>query len=120
MKYRKKPVVVDAIQWIANDISTQNAQQFVGRMENMDGDIDGERFYRSTALYNEPDEDTGNRERIWPDDPINGGRLWIETNHTWALIESGEWIIRDSRGAYPCKPDIFTATYEPVTEEQNA
>jgi len=29
----------------------------------------------------------------------------------------GDWIIRMANGAlYPCKPDIFAATYEPVGE----
>ena len=28
---------------------------------------------------------------------------------------AGDWIIRGVRGEhYPCKPDIFEATYEPV------
>lgn len=31
-------------------------------------------------------------------------------------IVDGDWIIPepDNRGFYPCKPDIFDATYEPV------
>ncbi len=29
----------------------------------------------------------------------------------------GDWIIRGMKGeVYPCKPDIFEATYEPVAE----
>ncbi len=29
--------------------------------------------------------------------------------------EKGDWIIQGVKGEiYPCKPDIFTATYEPV------
>ena len=29
----------------------------------------------------------------------------------------GDWIIRDVRGEfYPCKPDIFEATYEEITD----
>jgi hypothetical protein len=31
-----------------------------------------------------------------------------------------DWIIRGVRGElYPCKPDIFAATYEPADEPQN-
>ncbi len=31
--------------------------------------------------------------------------------------EVGDWIIRGIKGEfYPCKPDIFEATYEPVSE----
>lgn len=28
----------------------------------------------------------------------------------------GEWIIRDTRGFYPCKADVFADTYEPSEE----
>lgn len=32
-------------------------------------------------------------------------------------ISDGDWIIRGVKGEYyPCKPDIFEATYEPVTQ----
>jgi len=31
------------------------------------------------------------------------------------VAEPGDWIIRGVKGeVYPCKPDIFEATYEPV------
>lgn len=32
------------------------------------------------------------------------------------LVNAGDWIITESDGSghYPCAPDIFTATYEPV------
>lgn len=34
-------------------------------------------------------------------------------------IEPGDWIIPEPDGVhyYPCKPDIFAATYEPIDEE---
>ena len=36
----------------------------------------------------------------------------LEGNHTAA---QGDWIIKGVKGeVYPCKPDIFTATYESV------
>lgn len=33
-------------------------------------------------------------------------------------IVKGDWIIPepDNRGFYPCKPDIFAATYDPIVE----
>ena len=37
------------------------------------------------------------------------------TAHT---LTDGDWIIKGIKGEfYPCKPDIFAATYEPVAEE---
>lgn len=39
----------------------------------------------------------------------------IETLEGSMLASPGDWIIRGLRGElYPCKPDIFAATYEPV------
>jgi len=32
------------------------------------------------------------------------------------VADPGDWIIRGVQGEfYPCKPDIFDATYEPAT-----
>lgn len=34
------------------------------------------------------------------------------------LVSWGDWIIRGVKGElYPCKPDIFAATYEKVTTD---
>lgn len=43
----------------------------------------------------------------------------VETIHGQRTdIKFGDWIIWEGKGfyAYPCKPDIFEATYEPVEE----
>lgn len=33
------------------------------------------------------------------------------------MASPGDWIIRDVKGeCYPCKPDVFAATYEPVED----
>ena len=40
----------------------------------------------------------------------------IETLEGTMRAEVGDWIITGVKGErYPCKPDIFAATYEPVT-----
>lgn len=47
------------------------------------------------------------------------GRHWVEipTLEGVMCAENGDWIIRGIKGEYyPCKPDIFDATYEPVDE----
>lgn len=42
---------------------------------------------------------------------------YIDTLEGRMRVNSGDWIIKGLRGEfYPCKPDIFAATYEPVTE----
>jgi len=41
----------------------------------------------------------------------------ILTLDSVAVASIGDWIVKGTRGEfYPCKPDIFWATYEPVEE----
>jgi hypothetical protein len=48
-----------------------------------------------------------------PDGTIDG--LSIFTIEGRMKADFGDWIIRGVKGEfYPCKPDIFDATYEPV------
>jgi hypothetical protein len=47
----------------------------------------------------------------YPDD----GSMLIDTLEGTMQAQPGDWIIRGVKGElYPCKPDIFAATYEPV------
>jgi hypothetical protein len=40
---------------------------------------------------------------------------WIDTLEGGHIVCPGDWIIRGVKGElYPCKPDIFVATYEQV------
>jgi hypothetical protein len=50
-----------------------------------------------------------------------GGSAFVVTAHGQkAYLAAGDWVIAEpgGRGHYPCKPDIFAATYEPVGEGQ--
>lgn len=45
------------------------------------------------------------------------GSPYVVTIHgQWTLVADGDWIITEPDGVhhYPCKPDIFEATYEPT------
>lgn len=43
------------------------------------------------------------------------GKAIIQTLEGEMLVSDGDWIITGVKGEkYPCKPDIFEATYEPV------
>ncbi len=43
------------------------------------------------------------------------GQIVIHTLEGMHLASPGDWIIQGVKGElYPCKPDIFEATYEPV------
>jgi len=86
MKYRKKPVVIEAVQW--------------------------------QGKYSHPPE--------WPDwfrDAVQSGILHNDEQNPKVLLvntfegpltaQPDDWIIQGVKGElYPCKPDIFAATYE--------
>ena len=46
---------------------------------------------------------------------LPGGGMTIETLEGKMRANVGDWIIQGVKGElYPCKPDIFAATYEPA------
>lgn len=94
MKYRKKPVVIDAVQLIDNDKSIANAVEFV-----LDIDMDTSLIGKS-ATINKVREDKG---------------FYISTLEGEMKASFGDYIIKGVNGEfYPCKPDIFEKTYEKV------
>lgn len=78
-KYRKKPVVIEAMQWTGGNLS----EVF---------DFANERAYTEDAT------------------------LLIRTAEGPLTASVNDWIIKGVKGEfYPCKPDIFAVTYDPVT-----
>jgi len=83
MKFRKKPVVIEAVQFTRSRASRHAALEFTG-----------------LAAF-------------WRDN--NGGEMVIRTLEGDLIASQGDWIIKGVKGEfYPCKPDIFDATYERV------
>lgn len=87
-KYRKKPVVIDAF-----------------RLPQQDEEV-GSEFHdwcAEVGFFN------------WASD--RDGSLEIPTLEGTLTASPGDWIIKGVKGEfYPCKPDIFTMTYDKVTE----
>ena len=84
-KYRKKPVVVEAVQW-----DGKNRKEIRAWAGNV-------------VFVNYADSSDKN--------------LYIETLEGQMVARIGDWIIKGIKGEfYPCKPDIFEATYEEVTQ----
>lgn len=99
MKYRKKPVVIDAILWNGSNI--EEAVEFI-----KDGKPD---------LTHLPDDgiSVGPTIGFIP----ASGDLLIPTLEGKMTARAGDIIIRGVNGEfYPCKPDIFEKTYEKVEE----
>ena len=89
MKYRKKPVIIEAIQF------EDNSDRIIEIHEFMGGD---------TIRVNYEDKDN----------PY----LKIETLEGIMKASVGDYIIKGVNGEfYPCKPDIFEKTYERMTDE---
>lgn len=87
-KFRKKPVVVGAVQF--------------------SGTNHAEVFAFCPIARNDADD---------PESVSN--RLWIPTLEGGHVASPGDWIIKGVKGEfYPCKPDIFDATYEPATSSR--
>lgn len=86
-RYRKKPIVVEAVQW------------------REDGDHLKVIPYRNRAGI------TNNRCKHCEKPLFFHG--WIQTLEGGHIVCSGDYIIKGVKGEfYPCKPDIFEQTYE--------
>lgn len=83
MRFRKKPVVIEAVQFTGHN-------QFA--VVAFCGGVSG-------------------RASIHPRDDA----MLIATLEGDMRADVGDWIIKGVKGEfYPCKPDIFAATYEPA------
>lgn len=50
--------------------------------------------------------------------PINDATMLLNTLEGTIRAQVGDWIIKGVAGEfYPCRPDIFAATYEEVLED---
>lgn len=86
MRYRRKPVVVEAVQW--------NVERRLDEMPDW--------FHAALS-----------EGRI---DMAGEGMLYIETlEGVTTTAQANDWIIRGAQGEiYPCRPEIFAATYDPM------
>ena len=95
MKYRKKPVVVDAVQWFKHG-DNPAVELFID-----------ENHLVNTGAICEGLESCGGLL-------IDHGS--IKTLEGWHIVCPNDWIITGIKGEkYPCKPDIFELTYEKVS-----
>ncbi|MFG3509689.1 hypothetical protein ACGF5F_29775 [Streptomyces sp. NPDC047821] len=77
--------------------------------------------YRKRPVEIEAIQFTGNfselEKFVGGDAEFRGGQLVIATLEGAMHASPNDWIIRGVEGEfYPCKPDIFEATYEAVSE----
>lgn len=90
MKFRKKPVVIEAVQWTGDNL--YEVIEFTGRHES-------------------------SKDWTWEQyrDIVRKDGLKIFTLEGSMMASVGDWIIKGVKGeVYPCKPDIFEQTYENI------
>jgi len=89
-KFRKKPVVIEAIQF------------------NGSNKIECIEFTNQTA-FARSEKDINGAVKFWV--------ISIPTLEGDMIASPNDWIIKGVNGEfYPCKPDIFEKTYEPINE----
>ncbi len=90
-KFRKKPVVIEAVCYTGrNGFTIQQWSNF--------------EIVESPVLEPSSDNPTGDY-------------LQIKTLEGVMIANLGDWLIKGVKGEfYPCKPDIFAATYELVED----
>lgn len=95
-QFRKKPVVIEAMRWPGlPDITGPDRRNELNYMDVFD----------DWMVANQGDRKCKYR----------GNKVIIPTLEGDMEAAPGDWIIRGVQGElYPCKPDIFAATYEAV------
>jgi len=89
--YRKKPVVIDAFRWTGAADQIEDPDWIVGALRS------------GVATFHYPS--------------FGVVEIHIKTLEGIMVASQGDYIIRGIKGEiYPCKPDIFDATYEPVED----
>lgn len=102
MKFRKKPVVIEAFRWTGGPDQTEDPVWMIDALK------------RGEATRGSGDLAAGDARFIRDTE----GRVYciaIETLEGTVRAQVGDYIIKGVKGEiYPCKPDIFEATYDPA------
>lgn len=103
MKYRKNPVVIDAIQLTRNNI--REVYELIHATKLDFSKITTERYFDDYIM--------SVRENGMDIPTLEDG----DDKRAKHVATIGDWIIKGIKGEfYPCKPDIFEMTYEAVKD----
>lgn len=102
-KYRKKPVVIEAVQYIRG--KEVPAVEFLGGYDRNIHEVKIGEYETDVAIFTHD----------WYD---QGCTIKIKTLEGLMNVSDSDYIIKGVHGEfYPCKPDIFEKTYEEVKED---
>ena len=123
--FRKKPVKIKAMQWDGTDQRADELWEWTAKASAI-----GNAWPTHFMVLGE--DDAYDVFGCYDDDmePVPGNEVEhrmaqgytavvYDTLHgTWVNVSTGDWIIRGVEGEfYPCRPDVFAETYEPLGEE---
>jgi hypothetical protein len=90
VKYRKRPIVIDAIQWTGEN--WEEVREFCRRLDG----------FSAVVFWDHGDD-----------------AVFIDTLEGTMRAGLGWYIIRGAHGEfYPCRADVFRDTYEPVVDKE--
>ena len=96
MKFRKKPVVIEAVHLTRGEQSIAEVLRFIGQKVDLKSSIDQDKFTDYCYI-------------------VEREGLQIHTLEGVMTANINDWIIKGVNGEfYPCKPDIFDKTYDVV------
>lgn len=88
--FRKKPVVIEAVQWTGSNL--EEVQALTGPANFYAVEADDRR-----------------------DDPDITAEVWDKLHSTWVGVKDGQSVIRGVKGEfYPIDADVLAETYEPA------
>lgn len=102
--YRKRPVVIEAVRF--------------------DGVIFGDHGMYNVLFDTADDLPAWLRDALINEvmfaTPYDPDFLFVKTEEGLMEASVGDWIIKGVKGElYPCKPEIFAATYDPASEPEH-
>ena len=110
-QYRKKPVVIEATQWFKNGDHPLDDRPLVTPVPG-----DGEPYLgegKVVRYFRRPD--VPGLAQCKHCECVMHDHGWIDTLEGGHIVCPSDWIITGVKGErYPCKPNIFEATYEKV------
>ena len=120
MKFRKKPVEIEAAQWFKNgdhpqDYAGERTGFEGGQIRTWQGSEAKELGWEGGVVgyFRRPDVSGETACRHCNKTMHEHG--WIDTLEGGHIVCPGDWVITGVKGeTYPCKPDIFAATHEPA------
>lgn len=109
-KFKKRPVVIEAVQWFKNGDHPEDqvkVSETAGHKLATEGKL--VRYFRHPDVPGHAlCDECGHIFHV---------HGWIDTKEDGHRVCPGDWIITGIKGEkYPCKPDIFAGSYDPVPE----